>query len=174
MRRLSLAAFIAALLAAACAPHMGASGGFAAQKSGACKSQGTTSDCDIVVDAWSTGDNSCDAAVLTSQQLVGFDKNAKNKKIEWRFTEKAEDDGFRFLPNGIEPKSTPTGNARNWNDNFEADTVAGGKTIKLKNTNKQSQPNTVDYHYLVRVQWERPHLAPVACNVRDPVIRNQR
>jgi hypothetical protein len=140
-----------------------------------CMSDSTAADCYIVVDAWKLPDGSCAAGVVTSQESVGFARDAKDKKIEWGFTQKAEKDGFRFLKDtGIEPKSTPAGNDANWKENFEADAVGGGKKFKLKNKNKESQTKEIEYFYMVRVQLERQGMPPLICKPQDPVIKNQR
>ncbi len=173
MQKYVIVTFLSALMYVGCTPHMAMSSD-AEAKDASCKSSNSSSDCYIVVDAWLEEDGSCTAAVLKSQEMVEFKKDARDKKIEWRFSDTAEHDGYRFLPNGIEPKATPSGNIDNWNDNFDADMIGGGKKFKLKNKNKASQPHTIDYFYKVRVQLERPHLAPLTCKVQDPVIRNRR
>jgi hypothetical protein len=178
MKKYALVAVICAGFLAGCASHMDRS--FEPMDwtdwwSSSCKSKDTTAGCFIVVDAWEVGDGTCAAAVITSQESVGFARDAKDKKVEWRFTDIAEKNGFRFLKDtGIEPKSTPAGNDANWKENFEADTVGGGKKFKLKNKNKESQTKEIEYFYMVRVQLERQGMQPLICKPQDPVIRNQR
>ncbi len=177
MKKYALFAAICAGFLAGCASHMDRSAESLDWDwwPGPCKSDSTAANCYIVVDAWPLRDGSCEAKVITSQESVGFKSNAKDKTIEWRFTDIAEKNGFRFLKDtGIEPKSAPAGNDANWKENFEADTVGGGKKFKLKNKNKESQTKEIEYFYLVRVQLERQGMPPLICKPQDPVIKNQR
>lgn len=142
-----------------------------------CRTIDNNRDCDILVDAWLEPDGrTCKAAVVKSQNNIGFRREAQNKKIDWRLTDRAADDGFRFLPNGIEPTREPEGNQDRWRSNFEGDVndVAGGKRIKLKNKNDPNQTQQIEYHYLVRVQLERLGMPPMPCTPVDPIIKNQR
>jgi len=174
MRRLSLAASITALLAAACTPHMGVSEDTKPAASAACKSKDTDSNCHILVDVWPKDGGGCEVAVIRSQTTVGFAKNAKDKWVEWELTPSAASAGFRFAKNGIEPKTTPADNAAKWNDNFKnGGADHGGEQFKWKNQNDPRVTTAVDYLYMVTVELQRPGSPALTCT-QDPVIRNQR
>lgn len=174
MRRLSLAAAIAALLAAACTPHMGVPGDIKPAASAPCKSKDTDSDCHILVDVWPKDGGGCEVAVIRSQTTVGFAKNARDKWVEWELTASAVSTGFRFTRNGIEPKTTPADNVDKWNSNFKnGGPDHGGRQFKWKNQNDPRETRAVDYLYMVTVELQRPGAPALTCT-QDPVIRNQR
>ena len=177
MARTAFVFTVIAMFLAGCGAHMTSDGESVSARSASCKSADSDSDCSIVVDAWMNGDGTCSAEVIKSQEKVGFKKNAKDKWVEWEFTAAAEDAGFRFPSNGIEPKSTPEGNAANWAANFgtQGGAVGNGKRFKRKNTNDpRAQPIAIEYFYMVNVELQRPPLAPLPCKPQDPVIKNQR
>jgi len=167
--------FIAAMLIAACTTPHSMHGGSPHILTAACKGQDTEADCYIVVDAWMTASDSCAAEVVKSQETVAFKKNAPDKWIQWKLTDSSVDENFRFTGNGIAPKSTPADNATKWRANFtNGGTIQNDKVFRWKNLNSSSVTTTSDYLYMVSVELRRPHLAPLACKLQDPVIRNQR
>jgi hypothetical protein len=106
--------------------------------------------------------------------MVGFDRDARDKWVEWELTPSASNAGFRFASKGIEPKTTPADNVRDWNNNFRnGGADHGGKQFKWKNLNDPRVPRQVDYEYMVNVELRRPPASAVTCT-QDPVIRNER
>lgn len=171
MRLLSFMTSISAMLAA-CASPIDKPNGPPSIASTACKAKGNKADCYILVDAWKTNGD-CKVMVVPSQATVGFDKDAKDKWVEWKLTENAADEGFRFTNKGIEPKTTPDGNVALWNSNFRnGGADHGGKQFKWKNQNDPAVTNAVDYRYFVEVELRESGVTRT-CR-EDPVIRNER
>jgi hypothetical protein len=169
MRASPILVSLAAVMFAACSPMI-LDGGSASAAS--CTAKDNVADCSILVDVSLNADGTkCSVAVLSSQTTVGFKKNAKEKKIEWEFTSSSPA-GSRFAANGIAPKSTPSTNPANWNNNFKNGGAShGGRQFNWKNDNDPGQAGT-DYFYLVSVEVPGPGGTSLSCK-QDPVIKNQ-